>query len=159
MTLQCVSSKFLISNWCSITKMPINVVYCEIHCFFKNFESWKNTIITGFAMFLILLKLRLRTVSFMNYVKTNNKFWAKTTVCAYFYNKSPKRNLDSQIAKNLDSPHVLSLFSLLCPTVYHYSLLANYSEIVTVCLSVGKTLKHLVLQLSKGHRSDNLKKL
>ena len=43
-----------------------------------------------------------------------------------FYNKSLKRNLDSQVAKNLDSPHVLSLFSI----VSYVTLLANYSDIV-----------------------------
>ena len=73
------------SQICSITKMPINVVYSEIHCFFESFESLKNSIITGFCNVFIFLKLRLKSSSFIYYVKTDDEFMAKNYCMRLFF--------------------------------------------------------------------------
>ena len=115
------------SQICSITKMPINVVYCEIHCFFESFESWKNSIITGFCnVFVCVFILYMGSLLYKLCENRRRVLGKELLYARILYNKSLKRNLDSQMAKNLDSPHVLSLFSL----VSYITLFANYSEIV-----------------------------
>ena len=115
------------SQICSITKMPINVVYYEIQCFFEIFESWKNSIIAGICNVFIFLKLRLKSSFHYKLCENRRRVLGKELLYArILYNKSLKRNLDSQIAKYLDCPHFLSLFSF----VSYITLLANYSIIV-----------------------------
>ena len=95
--------------------------------FSKALKAGRTVSSRAFLMFLFISLFYVWAVSFINYVKTDNEFWAKNyCMRVFFYNKLLKRNLDSQMAKNLDSPHILSLFSL----VSYITLLANYSEIV-----------------------------